>query len=129
MLNHHSFLSEKAIPLRTEGFITRSSPALYHHLPGYLHNRTFFFRCGHCVHCSNTNDNKLSSYEGKNTNCKATCITYIFECPYGFVYVGQTKRALRIRIAEHKAAICKKEIWITPLHAITQGLIMVLRLL
>lgn len=53
---------------------------------------------------------------------------YIFKCPYGFVSVGQTKRALRIRIAEHKAAIHNNKICITPLHGV-MVLIMVLRLL
>lgn len=137
MLNHHSFLSEKAIPLRTQGFTTRSSPALYHHLLVTYTTEHFYSDVDtvFIVQTPMTSNTFFVLIRGKKysiksfTNGKATCVMYIFKCPYGFVYVGQTKRAVRIRIVEHKAAIRNKKIWITPSHTITQGLIMVLRLL
>lgn len=33
------------------------------------------------------------------------CLVYMLKCPCGFVYIGQTKRNLKLRIAEHKASI------------------------
>lgn len=72
-----------------------------------------FFRCGRCVHCSNSNDTKYFTHPrtGKKysinsfINCNSTHVVYMLKCPCGLVYIGQTKRALKLRIAEHKAAI------------------------
>lgn len=75
-----------------------------------------FYRCGRCTHCSNSSDTKYFSHPhtGKrlkiNTfiNCNTTHVVYILKCPCGLIYVGQTKRSLKLRIAEHKAAIRNK---------------------
>ena len=72
-----------------------------------------FYRCGNCVHCSNSTDTKhfLHPRTGKKygiksfINCNSTHVVYILKCPCGQIYVGQTKRALKLRIAEHKTAI------------------------
>ena len=69
--------------------------------------------CGRCVHCSNTMNTKVfyhpqSGQEYKIRdfiNCNTTHVIYMLKCPCGKVYVGQTKRNLKVRIAEHKAAI------------------------
>ena len=71
------------------------------------------YRCGKCAHCSNTFDTKTFSHphSGKKygikdfINCLSTHVIYILKCLCGLVYVGQTKRHLKLRIAEHKAAI------------------------
>ncbi len=72
-----------------------------------------FYRCGHCTHCSNSSDSKhfCHPHTGKKykinsfINCNTTHVVYYLKCPCGKVYVGQTKRPLKARIAEHKAAI------------------------
>lgn len=38
-------------------------------------------------------------------NCLSTHAIYILICPCGILYVGQTKHNLKLRIAEHKAAV------------------------
>ncbi len=38
-------------------------------------------------------------------NCMSTHVIYKLICPCGKIYVGQTKRNFKLRIAEHKAAI------------------------
>lgn len=38
-------------------------------------------------------------------NCTSTHVIYMLKCPCGLIYIGQTKRNLKLRIAEHKAAI------------------------
>ena len=69
--------------------------------------------CGRCTHCSNTSTTKVfyhpqngKEYKIKGfINCNTTHVIYMLKCPCGLVYIGQTKRNLKIRIAEHKAAI------------------------
>ncbi len=38
-------------------------------------------------------------------NCNSSYVVYRLECECGHFYVGQTKRKLRLRVAEHKYAI------------------------
>ncbi|XP_045889185.1 uncharacterized protein LOC123959274 [Micropterus dolomieu] len=38
-------------------------------------------------------------------NCLSTHVVRVLKCPCGLMYVGQTKRNLKVRVAEHKAAI------------------------
>lgn len=71
------------------------------------------FKCGHCVHCANTTNTKTFSHPRSGQqikingfiNCNVTGVVYMLICVCGMAYVGQTKRALKVRIAEHKAAI------------------------
>ncbi|CAB1330854.1 unnamed protein product [Coregonus sp. 'balchen'] len=41
-------------------------------------------------------------------NCSTTHVVCMLKCPCGFVYIGQMKRALKLRIDEHKTAICTR---------------------
>lgn len=71
------------------------------------------YKRGRCTHCSNTHDTKefCHPHTGKKykikelINCLSTYIVYLLKRPCGLIYVGQTKRNLKLRIAEHKAAI------------------------
>ena len=72
------------------------------------------YRCGKCTHCSNAISSKVfhhphtgQEYKVRGLiDCETTGGTiYILKCPCSMVYVGQTKRCLKLRIAEHKAAI------------------------
>ncbi|XP_063077568.1 uncharacterized protein LOC134467623 [Engraulis encrasicolus] len=71
------------------------------------------YRCGKCAHCSNTVDTKTFTHphtgEKYNIkqfiNCVSTHVVYMLKCPCGLMYIGQTKRNLKLRIAEHKASI------------------------
>lgn len=71
------------------------------------------YRCGRCAHCSNTHNTKVFTHphtgEKHNIkefiNCLSTHVVYMLKCPCGLIYIGQTKRNLKLRIAEHKAAI------------------------
>lgn len=71
------------------------------------------YRCGRCTHCSNTYNTKKfyhphtgQEYTIKDfINCNSTHIVYMLKCICGDIYIGQTKRNLKLRIAEHKAAI------------------------
>lgn len=59
-----------------------------------------FYRCGRCVHCSNSSDTKyfLHPRTGKKKynidsfiNCNSTHVEYKLKCPCSLVCVGQTK--------------------------------------
>lgn len=71
------------------------------------------YRCGKCAHCSHTFDTKTFGHphSGKKypikefINCLSTHVVYMLKCPCGLMYIGQTKRNLKLRIAEHKGAI------------------------
>lgn len=39
-------------------------------------------------------------------NCLSSHVVHNFRCPCGFMYVGQTKQTLKVRVAEHKVAVC-----------------------
>lgn len=75
------------------------------------------FPCGHCltckfVECTKTFCNSDSSQEytiNSFINCSTFKILYILECPCHKLYVGKTKRQLRIRFAEHLKSIRLKE--------------------
>lgn len=77
-----------------------------------------FYKCGNCSQCSNSTNAKYFSHPrtGKRysissfINCNSTHIVYLLKCPCGLVHVGQTKRQLKLRIAEHKTAIRTKNI-------------------
>ncbi len=71
------------------------------------------FRCGRCKHCDNmvrtnsfTDVSSGKIYPIKSfINCNSSYVVYRLECECGHFYVGQTKRKLRLRVAEHKYAI------------------------
>ncbi|KAL2083743.1 hypothetical protein ACEWY4_021516 [Coilia grayii] len=71
------------------------------------------YRCGRCIHCANTSNTKTFAHPQSGQiyrikdfiNCSSTHVIYVLTCPCGLMYVGQTKRNLKLRIAEHKAAI------------------------
>ncbi len=44
-------------------------------------------------------------------NCNSSYVVYRLECECGHFYVGQTKRKLRLRVAEHKYAIRVKNLF------------------
>lgn len=71
------------------------------------------YKCGNCAHCNNTTNSKYFKhprtgrkyYIKQFINCTSTHCVYMLTCPCGLSYVGQTKRCLKVRIAEHKTAI------------------------
>lgn len=44
-------------------------------------------------------------------NSSSTQVVYMIKCSYGVVYAGQTKRALKIYISEHKTTLNTQNIW------------------
>lgn len=42
-------------------------------------------------------------------NCTTTRVIYMLTCPCGLIYVGKTKRQLRIRVGEHVQSTINKE--------------------
>ncbi len=66
-------------------------------------------RCGRRTYYSNTYDTKefCHPHTGRKyeitecNNCMSTHVIYMLKCPCGFIYVGQTKRYLKLRTAEH----------------------------
>ncbi|KAL2086165.1 hypothetical protein ACEWY4_017224 [Coilia grayii] len=75
-----------------------------------------FYKCGNCAHCSNSTNCKDFSHPrtgklfpiGSFINCNSTHVIYLLKCPCVLVYIGQTKRQLKILISEHKMAIRTK---------------------
>ncbi|KAL2080587.1 hypothetical protein ACEWY4_024380 [Coilia grayii] len=71
------------------------------------------YRCGKCAYCAHTLDTKTFTHphSGKKynikqfINCQSTHVVYMLKCPCGLLYIGQTKRNLKLRFAEHKGAI------------------------
>ncbi|XP_069483860.1 uncharacterized protein [Ambystoma mexicanum] len=72
------------------------------------------YPCGSCSVCSFTK--KMRDFRINEriwtlpnlTNCKTKNVVYCIECPCGLRYVGQTSRAVHVRIAEHRSRIrCK----------------------
>ncbi len=51
---------------------------------------------------------QVKSIKSEFINCMSAYIIYMLKCLCGFIYAGQTKRNLKLRIAEHKAAIRNK---------------------
>lgn len=41
-------------------------------------------------------------------NCSTTRVVYVLTCPCGTIYVGKTKRQLKVRVGEHIQTILKK---------------------
>lgn len=72
-----------------------------------------FYKCNNCAQCSNSCNAKYFSHPrtGKKfpisslITCTSTHVIYMLKCPCGLAYIGQTKRQLKLRIAEHKTAI------------------------
>lgn len=92
--------------LVSSNFTSSSSKTNWLHLEGN-------YRCGRCVHCSNTYATKTDTHThtGQNNrinefaSCMATHVIYKLVFPSGKIYVGQTKRNLKLHIAEHQTAI------------------------
>lgn len=71
------------------------------------------YKCARCTHCSHTHNTKVFSHPQTGEkykikefiNCMSTHVVYMLKCPCGMIYIGQTKRNLKLRIAKHKAAI------------------------
>ncbi len=62
----------------------------------------------HRSHTYDTEEFPLTGNTYKITefiNYLSTHIVYMLKCPCGFIYGGQTKRNLEVRISEHKAAV------------------------
>lgn len=77
-----------------------------------------FHRCGTCVGCRATKFPKKTNLVKSTTNnhqsmikefltCNSRGVIYLIECPCKKQYVGRTKRALKVRIAEHVGNIKK----------------------
>lgn len=73
--------------------------------------------CGHCHICryvlkSDSFDNAGGTTQFKINefiNCSTERVIYELICPCGMIYIGKTKRKLKIRIGEHLTSIRKKE--------------------
>ena len=77
-----------------------------------------FYSCRKCICCrtvqiSNRGKQQVTSSDGKIFSikefitCNSSHVVYLIWCPCGLLYVGRTKRLLRIRVAEHLANIKK----------------------
>ena len=77
-----------------------------------------FFPCRRCICCRTVKEhnkgiNKVTSSDGtmfdikEFSTCNSSYVVYLLWCPCGLLYVGRTKRLLRIRISEHLANIKK----------------------
>lgn len=75
------------------------------------------FPCGHCGTCKYVDRSKtFRNSDGSQQfeirsfiNCATTRILYVLECPCHKLYVGKTKRQLRVRFGEHLKSIRLKE--------------------
>ncbi len=73
----------------------------------------FSRKCGRCKHWDNmVRSNSFTDVSSGKTypiksfiNCNSSYVVYRLECECGHFYIGQTKRKLRLRVAEHKYAI------------------------
>lgn len=71
------------------------------------------YRCGSCAQCSYTHKCKYFNHPhtGKTLSihgvitCSTTHVIYLICCPCGLAYVGETIRALRTRISQHRRTI------------------------
>ena len=77
-----------------------------------------FFPCRKCICCRTVQVHNRGKCEVIGTDgsvfeikefstCNSSYIVYLLWCPCGLLYVGRTKRLLRVRIAEHLANIKK----------------------
>ena len=77
-----------------------------------------FFSCRKCICCRtvkihNRGKRQITGSDGsifdinEFITCNTTHVVYLLWCPCGLLYVGRTKRLLRIRTAEHLANIKK----------------------
>ncbi|XP_041428559.1 uncharacterized protein LOC121396962 [Xenopus laevis] len=77
------------------------------------YNKIGTFPCYNCGHCNGVIRGEICKHPSQGYDIKlrhfATCETesviYLLKCPCGFGYVGQTSRAVRIRLNEHKSVI------------------------
>lgn len=75
------------------------------------------FPCGHCGTCKSVDRSKTfrdseskQEYENRSfINCATSKVLYSLECSCRMLYVGKTKRQLRVRFAEHLKSIRLKE--------------------
>ena len=75
------------------------------------------YPCGRCSMCKyiektdtfhsadGTKHFRINSF----INCSTTRVIYLLTCPCGLMYVGKTKRQLKIRLSEHVQSINKKD--------------------
>ena len=77
-----------------------------------------FYPCRRCiccrtVHTHNRGKCEITGSDGRSfeikefSTCNSSYVVYLLWCPCGLLYVGRTKRLLRVRIAEHLANIKK----------------------
>lgn len=89
----------------SESWLIRSKP------PPGMH------ACEHCSICRYVHQTDVFANPcgGKNynikqfINCSTTQVIYMLTCPCNQIYIGKTKRQLRIRIGEHIGSIKKKD--------------------
>ena len=75
------------------------------------------YKCGACAQCNSTAKSKYfrHPHSGKKIpvrgiiSCATTRVVYYIYCCCGLGYVGQTKRQLKQRIAEHRSAIRRQD--------------------
>lgn len=81
--------------------------------PPSFWDRDLFYACRRCKACREVNRpiRGLDSFRSVSNNksfdirqfitCNTTHVVYAIECSRGLLYIGRTKRALKVRIAEH----------------------------
>lgn len=111
-----------ALPL-TPQFIYRKAPSFGDRAikkvidpptrPQSFWDRNDFFACRRCKACGEVTrsirglDNFISTSNNRSFDikqfitCNSTYVVYALKYPCGLIYVGRTKRMLRVRIAEH----------------------------
>lgn len=126
----HILLMDKvlkpALPLKP-GFIYRRAPSYADKIvnkiidppcrhPSFL-DKDGFYACRKCRACKEvrTPIRALEKFVSTSNNkefrikefitCNTAYVVYALQCPCGFIYIGRTKRLLKIRIAEHIANI------------------------
>lgn len=93
------------------------------------------YQCGHCSVCLNVLPvrkvfihpiTQKRFYIDDFSNCDTTHVIYIIQCPCSLLYVGKTKRNIRVRIIEHKSCIRRRVIdkplvqhWIDQAHTLS----------
>lgn len=85
--------------------------------PSTFWDRNVFFSCRRCLACREVNRplRDVESFTSTSNNkeftikdfitCNTSYVVYALQCPCGLIYIGRTKRLLRVRIAEHIANI------------------------
>lgn len=75
------------------------------------------FQCGRCHICKFVDRTDMfANSDGTKQfnihhfiNCRSMRVIYMLTCPCGLIYVGKTKRQLRVRVGEHVQSILNKD--------------------